>query len=1155
MAVRRVVAAIDVVINGQRNLDRLAQGYLAVERTTINAINAINRMASATTGSTRAMTGMAQALRTTGTAFNSMVNNVVKGREALDSHGKSTRGLTDNILSLTKSMVLFSVLLPLVQLPQRAIESLSEFVKVGAEWQDQMRVANTLLRLNEQQFDATNTQIQKIAISYNVTTDSMRELFTTAASSVSAIKVNTQALNDMGQAAYDASVAVKLVESSSRLAYATGTDASEATTTLIQTMATYGLEIEHVAEVSDSLFAITDVGTIRFNQLEQVLPRVTAAMGPLIQQYDTADGKMKVLNESFAAFAAMTQVMPAEQAATSFANIFKDVGSMSAQQQNLVKSWERIRKTQGLGEELSLDPTAIMKNGPLAALTQLRNVFDLHGKMVDQYVANQRKMGNAQPEEALRGTGQQALLQNYFGDMRAVRGFQLITPELLQRASTAYFGGKEGATGQGVAEMDKSFKAVQGKLTQAWTAMQTELFKSIEKPLVAGTNPIVTMFTNLLTDTNFTNSSFFGKIRIIANSLMDSFTAYYRGPGRAEIQSVGRDIGVFIGDSITSFFRGGKDNVLVEAGAAFSAAFISGIEQTLPDMLKAVITSKVTQAVAEAIAIRYVTKGRIPDTASRGLALGIPALTTAVTSGSNGGGFGSDNGPGVDFGSLALPAAATVITSVAAAAAAKRFGGAPIFGKSGIPSNVGGLRSVKDIFEWMSLNAGMRTGAARVRPPIPSPTGFGGLAKVLGGKAGIVGAGLQAALTIPELLSDESEREKWAAIGSTAGSIGGGVLGAGIGAATSGGLLSFILGAGGSLAGGAIGRGIGGSAYDWTHPGTGKAGEMTVADAGAPERTAVAQIFTQGVDDSQAVTLLTEIRDLLTRSGGGTTGGFAAAPAARATSGSASAPAAASGASLTGSFVNQIDTQQLTPQQAQAACGPAAAAFFAKAYGRNPTLKEAYALITQVQGGDPAAAGVGGTRGVQTIGTALTKLGVGNEVYQGKDVDWGKLANNAQAGIPGIVNIGPRGKFPGHFFQVGGYDPSTNRFNVGISGTNVSKWGGKEWMTPEEMTAMGPALGAVYGTGAPGSGTGTGPGGTPVSAADVASMQGAGTGMGGGAPGAAGGGSVINIQNLMNVERMDGNTDVRSLLGQMADMLTKLSTGGSVVGQTGSVTP
>jgi hypothetical protein len=252
------------------------------------------------------------------------------------------------------------------------------------------------------------------------------------------------------------------------------------------------------------------------------------------------------------------------------------------------------------------------------------------------------------------------------------------------------------------------------------------------------------------------------------------------------------------------------------------------------------------------------------------------------------------------------------------------------------------------------------------------------------------------------------------------------------------------------------------------------------------------------------------------------------------------------GTSLTNAFTSQLNDPQLTPQQAQAACGPAAAAFFAKVYGRTPTLSEAYGLVSTIQGGDPAS--VGGTRGVNVLSTALNKMGVGNDVYTGTNIDWGRLAESSKAGFPGIVNIGPRGNFPGHFFQIGGYDPNTNRFNVGTSGSVLSKYGGKDWMTPQEMLAMGPAMGAIYAKG--GGATGSGPGG--ISEADIAAMQGgAATGAGPGGTGSI----VINIQSLMTVEHMDGNTDIRALMGQMADMLRQLSTGGSVVGQTGSVTP
>jgi hypothetical protein len=122
----------------------------------------------------------------------------------------------------------------------------------------------------------------------------------------------------------------------------------------------------------------------------------------------------------------------------------------------------------------------------------------------------------------------------------------------------------------------------------------------------------------------------------------------------------------------------------------------------------------------------------------------------------------------------------------------------------------------------------------------------------------------------------------------------------------------------------------------------------------------------------------------LVRSGGGSIGGFSGGVQVPHSGGTKPAGATAPTASLTSSFFNQIDTTQLTSEQPQAACGPAAAAFFAKAYGRNPTLKEAYAIVSQVQGGDPAQ--TNGTRGVGTLGTALQMQGTrrvpGGNIYQ-----------------------------------------------------------------------------------------------------------------------------------------------------------------------------
>jgi hypothetical protein len=955
-----------------------------------------------------------------------------------------------------------------------------------------------------------------MAINQGVATDQM-EMFVTAASSVAGIKQNTAAMEAMGKAAYDAHVALELATASARLARATSTQASESQATLIQIMSTYGFGLEKLNDISDSLFATTDVGNVKFRELEDTLPRVTAAMGPFIANAGTAEEKMTVMNESLAAFAAMTQTMPPDLAATSFSNIFKDISQMTGQQKSLVQSWERIRKAQGLAENMSLDPTALVKNGPMAALSQLRTIMDIQSPLIDAYVANQRKLGNAQPESALRMTGQMQIMQAYFEDMRAVRGFINLNPAALAQTTREFGASREGATERGIEQRAKTLVDAQQRMNAAWTAIRTAIFSPMEQPMIGAMNPIITMFSNMLERADFRSGNVLQKIRLVAGALMDQFTQWFRGGGREQITTVGTEIGVFIGEAITAFFKGGKDNVLVEAGMAFSEAFISGIAQTLPGMIGPAITSAAVRGIATMTAIRYATAGRLPANASRALAVG--------------GAFGAETlASGGGFGGGAATAFEGVMVAAALAAALRRGAGAafPNRQQIGLPgfgapaTNLGGL--------WGQIR-GTITGRAAY-PTISAPaTTLGGLLRGVRGSG--TNALVGAALAIPAIVAANSDRERMGAIGGAIGGIGG----AALGGLAGGGIASILTGIAGSAIGGGLGRWAGESLYDRFNPSTGAG---AAADADAPERAAMAEVFATGFDSSLAIPLLTQIRDILGR--GVAVGSYTGGATVGSTTGAGAPTTGGTSIGLEKNFVAQWDSAaqvQLTPAQANAACGPAAAAFFAKSYGRNPTLKEAYALVTQLQGGDPA--NVGGTRGVGIVGQALNKMGVANEVYQGSNIDWGRLANNAQAGIPGIVNIGPSGNFPGHYFQIGGWNPANNTFNVG---PNTLK-GMSQWLTPEQMTALGPALGAVYGMG------GTGKGG--VTSDDITAMAATGTGMGSGT--ATGGAVNISIQNLMNVDHIDGQTDIRALMGQMADMLRQLSSGGSVAGQTGAIAP
>src|SRR5215831_13831322 len=135
--------------------------------------------------------------------------------------------------------------------------------------------------------------------------------------------------------------------------------------------------------------------------------------------------------------------------------------------------------------------------------------------------------------------------------------------------------------------------------------------------------------------------------------------------------------------------------------------------------------------------------------------------------------------------------------------------------------------------------------------------------------------------------------------------------------------------------------------------------------------------------------------------------------------------------------VSQFGDQQLSTDEAYAACGPAAAVRFAQAYGRNPTLREAVDMAKSV--GWTAQSGMAGISSEQQL---LSKMGIPTKLTN----DMSAMAKEAQTGNPVTIST------PGHYFYADGYDPGTGAFHVGRSGTDLE--GGSEWMTPAQMEAV-----------------------------------------------------------------------------------------------------
>jgi len=160
------------------------------------------------------------------------------------------------------------------------------------------------------------------------------------------------------------------------------------------------------------------------------------------------------------------------------------------------------------------------------------------------------------------------------------------------------------------------------------------------------------------------------------------------------------------------------------------------------------------------------------------------------------------------------------------------------------------------------------------------------------------------------------------------------------------------------------------------------------------------------------------------------------------------------------SDISQFGDKQLTAAEAYAACGPAAAVRFAQLFGRNPTLREATDLASQV--------GWNVGQGMAGLGSESKLFDEMNIPHRTVGADWQALAREAGSGNPVVIST------PGHYFTADAYDPNTGAFHVGRSGLDLK--GGSEWMTPDQMEArMGRLQGGLAADNP------TVPGGSPLS--------------------------------------------------------------------------
>lgn len=159
-----------------------------------------------------------------------------------------------------------------------------------------------------------------------------------------------------------------------------------------------------------------------------------------------------------------------------------------------------------------------------------------------------------------------------------------------------------------------------------------------------------------------------------------------------------------------------------------------------------------------------------------------------------------------------------------------------------------------------------------------------------------------------------------------------------------------------------------------------------------------------------------------------------------------------SGGEVTPDQFKMARGEGLDEATAEAVCGPAAAIAFARANGRNPSMREAVDLARQV-GWTPQQ----GMAGPSSQVRLLKSMGIAATLAEGEP-DWAKVRADASRGNPVTLSSA------GHYFVVERVDQDTGMLDLGNSALVLKAAKGRRWFRPEEIASlgMGPITAAIY---------------------------------------------------------------------------------------------
>ena len=514
--------------------------------------------------------------RAAGARVNSMTAAAGANRKVMAEYtktaekaSKANRRMGVSFNQLLMLMIKFGIAMQLIQLPSRIVGMFTGAIAVTKEWERELTLTNTILRLNAEQTKIFSRSVANMNIQIGGSIDTVKALFDAAQQLVGIdlepVRGEFAGLTRQAQAVLD------LTRIAQKGALASGAAVEDVTDALGKVVSLLGLKPTQGEDILDILFRIQELSDLRIQDLAQGVGEVLPLVDLMTQGQNT--DKVLAFAEAIALVGTFSQTFGAARAFTGFRNFFTALVGTGSEQKKMRAELTR------LGVKFTIADLAA--NGLAATFREIKKLSP-SGEIVDLLVANRGLAGSVgEANERIEISAQ--LIRQLFPNIRASTAVMAGMTQNFQVFEETLKGTLDWV-GRGNAAFDRMAETLD--LTQKRSAAAANMFRIAIgqdlKPALAGALNLFAKWTeNIVNMEEFIGAPLPGKIAIYLQEFTNQFDEWFRTTGRYKIQAISQDIGRTFAEFFANTIGSGSANIYFEAGIDAMKAFTGGFFKTM----------------------------------------------------------------------------------------------------------------------------------------------------------------------------------------------------------------------------------------------------------------------------------------------------------------------------------------------------------------------------------------------------------------------------------------------------------------------------------------------------------------------------------------------------------------------------------------------